>query len=141
MFGWLKRQRKLSKTSEEKACYGFKARGIEQLVESLSTILKIRFYRHLSPMDGVWYSSHDLDSIGKALRECGHDKANELAAKMEAEGIPHIEIVENDPDPYYGGPKIANGGDYLLRVTTNQQKLREIEKKLRNTGLVFKKLR
>ena len=141
MFSWLKRQRNLSETVEEKVVYGFKAKDIDRLVDSLSTILRIRFYPHQSPMIGPWYSSHDLDSIGKAMRECGHDEAKELAAKMETDGIPHIEIVLNDPDLYYGGSEIPNAGDYLLRVTTNQQKVREIEKRLCNSNLIFKKLR
>lgn len=141
MFGWLKRQRKLSKTTEEEVIYGFEATDIDLLVNSLSTILRIRFYPHQSPMIGPWYSSHDLDSIGKAMRECGHDEAKELIAKMEADGTPHIEVVLNDPDPYRGGTEIPNGGNYLLKITTNQQKVREIDKRLRNSDLVFKKLR
>jgi hypothetical protein len=141
MFSWLKRQRKLSETAEEEVVYRFKAPDIDRLVDSMSTILRVRFYSHQSPMIGPWYSSHDLDSIGKAMKECGHDEAKDLAAKMEVDGIPHIEIVLNDPDQYRGGLEIPNGGDYLLRVTTNQQKVRKIDKRLSNSDLVFKKLR
>lgn len=141
MFGWLKKQKKVNKSTRVEAVYGFEAGNIDGLAKSLESALRIRLYSHQSPMIGPWYSSHDLDSIAKAARNGGRDAAKEVAEKIESQGIPGLEIVENDPDPYRGGPEIPNGGEYLLRVVGVPQQVRRIEKRLSLSDLAYRKLR
>jgi len=141
MFSWLKRRNKSPETKEAEVIYGFETTNIDHLVEALAPILKCRLYSHLSPMIGPWYSSHDLDSVGKMFREGGVDKAGEAVSKLEAQGIPNVEIVLNDLDPYRGGPEFPNGGFYLLKVSANPEIVYEIEERLSKSDLEFKKLR
>ncbi|MFC1884678.1 hypothetical protein ACFL2O_07900 [Thermodesulfobacteriota bacterium] len=141
MLNLFKRIKKQTQTKEVEVIYGFDTTHIEHLLETLEPVLKCRLYSHISPMIGPWYSSHDLDSVQEMLREGHIDEAEQVAAKIEAHGIPNVEIVLNDPDPYRGGPEFPNGFVYLLKVSANPEMVNEIDDRLSKSDLEFKKLR
>jgi hypothetical protein len=140
MLSWLRRRNKPPETKEV-VIYGFDTTHIEHHLEKLESVLKCRLYPHKSPMIGPWYSSHDLDSFQKMLKEGRVDEAEKVVAKSEARGIPNVGIVLNDPDPYRGGSEIPNGAFYLLKISADPEMVHEIEDRLSQSDLEFKKLR
>ena len=122
-----------------KIVYGFKEPDIEKLAESLSTIIGIRLHALQSPMIGPWYSSQDALAIVEAVRSGNQEMVQALVAASERE--PQITLMLNDNgDAYYGGAEFPGQSACLLRVEANSDLLRELEGKLRSSGLSYKEL-
>jgi hypothetical protein len=126
----------------DEVTYGFYASNIARLAGSLSKILQIHLYSHQSPMDGPWYSSHDLDSLSQAVKQALEQNDFEAIAEINrtAEVQPLFEIVLNDPDPYYC-PKFPEKVHCVLRFKESLEGLSESEDKLRASGLNYIELK
>lgn len=119
------------------ATFGFSATDIDQLAAELARALGVRLYAQRSPMIGSWYSSQDLNAAIKTLKEKGPEAA--VAAFKVEQSV--YELVPNNPEPGYTAPEFPGGGDYLLRVRAETAELQQIEQKLRDSTLPFKRLK
>ncbi len=127
----------------EKVTYGFKERDIALLADSLSKILQIHLYSHQSPMRGPWYSSQDLNASAQAVKQAlkHHDFDTIAEINRATEEQPLIELELNDPDPYYIPIFPDEKVKCVLRVRENQAELRDMENKLRASGLHYIELK
>jgi hypothetical protein len=111
--------------------YRFNEYDIDQLAGRISQALAITLYPQQSPMIGRWYSDIDLQPIVKAIREG-------QPPPIPRPG-PRFELVPNDPEPGYTPPTILGGGHCLLQIHADPAELPDIEAKLRQAGLTFKR--
>ncbi len=125
----------------DEVTFGFYIADIDQLAAELARTLGIRLYSHSSPMIGPWYSSQDLNAMTKALREGGPGTTALREAAALSTGQSYYELVLNNPEPGYTAPEFPGGGDCLLRVRAGAVELKQIERKLHNSDLPFKRLK
>jgi hypothetical protein len=112
--------------------YGFVEHDIDRLAEQISQALSISLYRQFSPMIGQWYTDVDVGKMIAAFLKGERTENPQPAARFQ--------LLLNDPEPGYTSPTFPGEGNCLLQVGLNPAELIQIEAKLRQAGLAFKRL-
>ena len=112
--------------------YALEATGIDELADSLSEALGIKFYLCQSPMIGRWYTNMDVQAALAQLRN---------GQQIEGADGPILELVLNDPEPGYTGPEFAAGGKFLLRLDSSPDEIARIEAQLGQAGIPLTRLK
>lgn len=120
--------------------FGFRMADIHELAETLTRVLEIRLYPYRSPLIGPWYDSENLNRLIAAARKGTPPEARKEAPDSTNQGRPyHLELTLNNHDGI--APTFPGGGHCLLRVHgAGPAELQGIERKLRASGLRFKRL-
>lgn len=109
---------------------GFSHDSIELLAQNLIQLLDIKLYKQMSPMIGTWFSSDDIGSLMKAMR-------NKEPIVVQVPSI-HYELMANDAEPGYTSPTFPEGGEYLLYIKTgNREKFSNLLAILEGSELEF----
>lgn len=120
--------------------FGFRMADIHKLAETLTRVLGIRLYPYQSPLIGPWYDSENLNTLISVVREGAlPEPLKEALDSTNQRRSYHLELTLNNHDGV--APTFPGGGHCLLRVHgAGPAELQEIERRLRASGLRFKRL-